>query len=565
MSIEIVGTDYNELKDCINKPDEHFYRVYVKPEVLNFTEKFENEIEDVSFEGGRLIGIFDFDADGITSALEAKFMWPEIEVHIPDRYEDGYGIPENLDFLRQGDVVLLGDIGSNDIEGINKIRNITGKLPFIVDHHELPIKDTVPDEVYNLMQTYPKMLNFYRNPGEHIPGYCTAGLFYQIAKAKYEAEEIDKDTFSVCSMLNAFGSIADETLMNSKWDTTRKDVLEGFAAIENVSLENIAPAFGYFLSRTGLYDEAYMHTSAAQFKVNPVLNAPGRLGTIKNWHVPGGQFLFDTLSAKNVPFEKIKSRVDECIEINNRRKELEAEAVADMRYTSAVQHTLMTGKKLAIVYMPDLNPGICGRIAQKLVEETGVPSIAMCGSKNDLRGSARNAPGYPDMLEMCGKILIGNGLACGGHADAFGFVGTYDSMVKATNGLYYAYRNINPKTDLTIRAITDMKDLSVKKLLALEPHGRDYPMPCVAVTDTVTTVKDYAKDYGEIRLKSNKEIKFFGQKLNVMKNDVVQIIGNADISTFMNKTKVQINVKTLELAEKEKKTDKEYDDFEIEK
>ncbi len=556
--MNVTSTTCAELKRRINKCDTAFYEKNVAPRIRNFYNELENEISAAAFSGRRVIGLFDFDADGIMSALEAKRLYPDIEVHIGDRYIDGYGLPNDLSFLQKNDVVILGDIGSADPAGIRLIRNITGSLPFIVDHHELPLQKE------EWMETYPRMLNFYQNSPEHIPGYCTAGLFFQLAKLKHDAGELSDEDYALVSMYNAFGSIADESPMNSRYDTTREDVKFGFLSIENVSLERINPAFGYFLSKTGLYDEEYMHTSAAQFKVNPVLNAPGRIGKKVELGVSGGQFLYDTLSS-TTDIVKLKDRIDLCIAFNDKRKAMEAAALEDPSFLNAVKNAAVNKSGICICYIPSLDPGICGRIAQKLVEATGVPSICLCGDRNDLRGSARNAAGYPEMLSICGKILLASGMQCGGHEDAFGLTGTYAAMSKASTDLYLAYKKIKPKEVEEIEAITKLSDVTVPKLLTLEPHGRDYPLPLVAVEDKVAQVKEFARGYGDIRVSSAKDVKFFGQNLDARKGEKVFIMGDADISTFMNKTSVQVNVRSVTPKDREKVAPEEEEEEDMEK
>jgi single-stranded-DNA-specific exonuclease len=144
------------------------------------------------------------------------------------------------------------------------------------------------------------------------------------------------------------------------------------------------------------------------WKLCPVINAARRMGCPQK--------------AAALFFEKdpIKrgSLASELVDMNKQRKLLEEEiwAMAEpMAHNSLAAHD----EKLAFVYGEEINRGVTGLIAQRVVRRFNVPTVAVSFAAEVYTGSIRSARGYNIgvLLEQCGDLFID----CGGHEFAGGF------------------------------------------------------------------------------------------------------------------------------------------------
>ena len=161
------------------------------------------------------------------------------------------------------------------------------------------------------------------------------------------------------------------------------------------------------LSRQGLLGKKVCAKDLG-WNVIPALNAAGRLGTPED---SLNLFLAESADQREDYAQKI-------LDHNEERKRLE-NASWDFLGGRPEKSLQKFNGKFCLIVEEKIHRGVVGRIAAKLVQRTGVPSIAITKIDNDYLGSMRTARGVhcTDFLDKFGDIYINHG----GHSGAAGF------------------------------------------------------------------------------------------------------------------------------------------------
>ena len=406
------------------------------------------------------------------------------------------------------------------------------------------------------------MLNFnkksYGIPMEDRPDWCTAGLVYQLAKDY----GLSNDDMKVCNIYSALATIADVVKVNNPYDTNREDVKEGYKVLETENIAKLDPNLFYFLYNCGLFGGEHILTKTIQFNVNPVINAPGRIGTISQMDISGGQFMYETLNPySSLDREESLERIMESIAINSKRKDMEKEASQSQPYLRFLKTAL--ADNVLVCYLPDLDKGICGRIAQNLSSEYKRPAICFCGRDGDISGSARNYPGYPNMMEATQKIIDDNpvfkGASIGGHPDAFGFKGmTAEGIRELRTSIDRFYMDVVPQR--TYEKAIDLQAVSIDNLVSLEPFGPDYPQPEADETFRIGSIRLMKNDYCKVYAENDKKTAYFGQVKGTVlnKGDYMHVRGDIQVNYYQDTASLQVSLDDYEISREPFK--KEVDD-----
>ena len=512
-------------------------------------------IKTVKENGGRVIELSDYDTDGVMSALILNQKYDIDEVRISDRYKDGYGIPNDLSSLKEGDLVILTDIGSDSIDKLKNIIDITKTTPFIIDHHELSDDYKVfITEGHNGVK--PMVLNFYDGSCEKgkEPDYCSTGLCYRIALA-------DKDSLSyrqkqLISTYMANGTIGDCVKVNSPYDTNREDILNGFHTIENME-KGFEPKFGYLLYATGLTERPYMTTEAIQYQLSPVTTLGKRMNMFNGELCNVGQKIFEMLKPdkdweKNdgsITDEHIRT-IDKLLGLNETRKR-EVKTFERKDFKNFIENC----KDNIAIYVNDNIPdGYIGLIAMDIVNQLKRPALVFTkNNKGDYTASGRNMDGYPDILEKC---TTGIEKAIGGHTNALGITVAPNELLTYINKLKQIYKDVKPvKLDKPTLKGSEVKDITVEKLIALEPFGTDFPKVEVENTIKIGERLGKAEAWSTIyNADSNDKIKYFGYCIDGKEGDSLKVRGTLSANYYKNNTCVML---TLSEAEKVREKHKE--------
>lgn len=441
----------------------------VTPETDKFVHESDERIKEFSkmldeeyAKTDKVLIVGDYDCDGICSSYILKKMYPKAEVVIGDRFIDGYGIPKDIP-LEKGTLVIFTDMGSSDRERIDEVAIKTGIKPFIIDHHE--IQGDFRD--YRLLNFTPNSSDKFK---EFAPTYCSTGLAYKMVEQGDCS--LDEKSENTIKALAGIGTVADVVPVNNPYDDNRYIILQGFDAIQNAETEKMDEGLAYLLRQTKMSDCLYMTTEKMQFNLIPIFNASGRL------EVHGGQHVFDALISND------KEGINHMIDVNEKRKEIKKGILESDTYKNFIKN-FDKDANIAVFTMP-MPQGITGIIASQIVDALKKPAIVLTeNAEGNLVGSGRNQKGFPDMYALCEQVKDTT-IKMGGHSGALGLSLVKDNLDIFKDRLTDVYKDVSGKTELEV---LDVKELTVSKLMKLEPFGEDFPKP-VAQTSLIVTSKN---------------------------------------------------------------------------
>jgi len=394
----------NSVKDIIDKrdlsvPKEEPY-IHNLEEAMLLTKKCIREGQQVTIVG-------DYDCDGITSSSILKLSIIEyikelkldnkVEVIIPDRYKEGYGLNMSIVERIENGLMITVDNGIAAVEQIAAAKQ-KGLTVIVIDHHllrddkRIPSADVVVDPHID---------------DSEFQDYCGAGLAYKFALKLIPHNIILPQLLSLAGI----GTIADVMpLINDN----RKIVIE---ALENISNRIVPYGLNLILDLLGI--DEYVNEGDIGFHIGPSFNALGRM------YGDGGKRMVDLITAEVPKEEREKADlIQEAAAVVHVNEERQALVLQEMEL---VYSSLLNETSPVIVIKDNtlFTKGTVGIIAGKLTEKFSVPSIVFTqDTKNpdNLTGSGRS-PADVHLKQLLDRIADKNKgifVGYGGHAGAAG-------------------------------------------------------------------------------------------------------------------------------------------------
>lgn len=502
LNIRGVGADFLDPKyeDCIspqNLPD-------LKPAIERL-RKARDQQEKILIYG-------DYDVDGITASTAMydtlKLLGiPEIEIMLPNRFTDGYGMSEKLIERAKTEgfnLVVTVDCGSRNHEIIEKLQQ-EGIDTIVTDHHECG--DTLPPAVAIVN---PKRTDL-KIPAE-LKQLAGVGVVFKLAQGLVEAELIPAGQEKWLLDLVTIGTICDSMQLVGE---NRRLCYYGFKVLEKTR----RPGLKELLRRI---KAKRLTSDTIGFQIGPRLNAAGRLDTAEK--------SLGLLCAKSRP--AAAKLADELETLNQTRRSQQTSALKEAE-TGGI------GDNPVIVVQGNWNEGIIGIVAGHLTEAHHRPSFVFTSTPEGvLKGSGRSFGDFnlASALKHCQDVIIGGG----GHAEACGVqIGAdhFDLFQKMVNE-YYHKLNLKDQEKCFITSedliIQDFSELSLEliaELQKLEPFGIGNPEPVFLLPEAhVIESNRLGKNNEHLRLvvwdqagNSFKLMWFYAPKeyLNLEKGDLV--------------------------------------------
>lgn len=347
----------------------------------------------------------DYDVDGVTGAallyLGLRELGFDADWILPNRFDGGYGLtPRTLDQLKaRGAVwVVSVDTGIAAVEETEYAKSL-GLRVIITDHHQAA--PVLPDAEVILNPNQPDCP--YPNKG--ISG---CGVAWRLLEALGESlagtlagSSGSSRPFDAAKYLDllALGSLADNVPLHGENRGLVRAGLRRMASSANIGLRIL-------LERTGI-DAAALTSTEILFKVTPLLNATGRMGSPET-----SLKLF--LSADE---REAHRHVDRMEAENARRRALDqgitAEALARVESAHADDASL-------VVDSDAWHEGVIGIVAARLVDRYRRPSFVLAIDENGIaKGSGRTVRGFNLHEALAAHAHLFE--KWGGHAFACGF------------------------------------------------------------------------------------------------------------------------------------------------
>ncbi|MCI7812619.1 MAG: single-stranded-DNA-specific exonuclease RecJ [Lachnospiraceae bacterium] len=422
----------------------------------------------------RIIG--DYDIDGVNASyilLRAlQRCGAIVDVEIPDRMKDGYGINEQLiDFAYEEgvDTILTCDNGISAMEQVAHGKQL-GMTIVVTDHHELQY---VEEEGERRMMLPPAdVVVNPKQPGCPYPfkDLCGAAVAWKMVICLYRIMGIPEQEAMEFLEFAAVATVGDVMDLKGENRIIVKEGLRKLQVTENLGLRALIAVNGLAEARITAYHIGFV--------LGPCINASGRLDTAK-------RALALLLSTSEKEAMELASELKL---LNEERKDMTLKGYE--KAVEIIESGEQKNDKVFVVFLPDCHESLAGIIAGRIREKYHRPVFVLTQGKEEVKGSGRSIEAYSMFEEMmkCGELFT----KFGGHPMAAGL------SIKREN-VEILRRTLNEKTTLT------QEDLIPKVLI-------DVPMPIDYITENLVEELELLEPFG----KGNTKPLFAEKNLNVL-------------------------------------------------
>ena len=416
----------------------------------------------------RIIG--DYDIDGVCSTyillkglLRAGAC---VDVDIPDRMKDGYGISEELIDLAakaQVDTIITCDNGISAISQIAHAKAL-GMTVLVTDHHEIPYEELPQGEVRTILPPADAIVN-PKQEGDTYPfsGICGAMVAFKVICGLYETLGIPKGELNLLIPFAAIATVGDVMELQ---DENRIMVREGLLRLQNPENKGLKA-----LIRVNNLEEKTITAYHIGFILGPCMNASGRLSTAKR--------ALDLLLTED---EKEASILAQDLKaLNDSRKDMTAKGVEQA--VEMVENTELIKDRVLVIYLPGCHESLAGIIAGRIRERYTKPVFVLTKGEEGVKGSGRSIEAYHMFQEMvkCKELFT----KFGGHPMAAGLSMKEEDIEELR-------RRLNENCTLTQEDMTEKIVIDVpmpmsyvtipliRQLNQLEPFGKGNTKPVFA-------------------------------------------------------------------------------------
>lgn len=514
------------------------------PELLPDFELAFQEIKR-AIDAGDLIYVHgDYDVDGVTSAaIFTRFLraiGAKVEVHVPHRIREGYGIHENS--VREAAAMgaklfLTCDCGITAFESLALARSL-GMRIVVTDHHEPTDKLPEADAIVN--------------PHRHDSSYpfdalSGAGVVLKLCAGIAERLGHPVEKFYRAFMdLAALGTVADVMPLVGE---NRIIVRHGLELIPRSK----KPGLRALLLVAMLNEAAKLKSWHISFQLAPRLNAAGRLD--------------DAAISLNLLLESddaVANTLAQDLERLNQERQAEQKALMD-HAREVVMSKQLDLQPIIFVAGESWHHGIIGLIAGKLTEEFARPSFVLTYEPDGqiAKGSARSIRGYhlADALHALSHLVSG-----GGHELAAGFsvdLNQIDALHQALRDHAKGLPEFQPGVrQLELFAELSGADLTVEHVSALnqlEPFGMGNPQPVFGLLGVMVQECSVIGKTGEhlrltVTTKDHAKLTAlaFGcasRKEELAPGTLIDLAFTAQADSYQGRTSVKLMVKEFRRAE----------------
>lgn len=430
------------------------YEDLTDPYLLPDLEKAVERITQATQTGEKILIYGDYDVDGVTAStvmadtLTLAGIKPEnIDIMLPDRFTDGYGMSSRLiaRAKKQGaSLVITVDCGSRNHAIIDELNTLNIDT-IVTDHHECG--DTLPEAV---AVVNPKRPDFTAING--LRDLAGVGVAFKVAQGLVKKGIISDGQEKWLLDLVLIGTICDNMLF------TGENRILGYYGVKVLAKTRRA-------GLKELMSKARVKSLTAEsigFQIGPRLNAAGRLQSAD---------LSLSLLRSTSPTEAA-TLAEQLEELNKKRK---AEQQTAMKEISA--HGVSDDP--VIIETGTWHEGVLGIIAGRLLEDYHRPAFALSEVENGIfKGSGRSFGDFnlAKALNFAKDSIIGGG----GHAGAAGVrvdgkklyefrerINEYYKSLHLTN----QEEHLRQRADLDVLNLADLSLQFLDELKLLEPFG----------------------------------------------------------------------------------------------
>ncbi|MEJ5285773.1 MAG: Single-stranded-DNA-specific exonuclease RecJ [Candidatus Kapaibacterium sp.] len=337
----------------------------------------------------------DYDVDGTTStSMLIEFLrnlGGRVIYHIPDRFQEGYGIiPQTVKQVYEMGVSLIitVDVGITSVDAVKYAKEI-GIDTIICDHHE-PGPELPP--AYAILDPLLPDSNY---PFKQL---AACGVVFKLVQAISKNLNREEEAFKYLDYV-AIASAAD---MVPLIDENR--ILSYFGL--KLLNEKPRPGIKGLLYCTNL-KPGNLTTFSIIYSLAPLINAAGRLG--------------DAMRSVEMMIQQDEIaafQMAQQLEQDNRMRRYYDEKTFEEAIPLAEKFLAQKERRSLILHKEDWHAGVIGIVASRLVDKYNLPTILLTTMYNLAKGSARSIINFDihSALKECGNLLE----EFGGHKHAAG-------------------------------------------------------------------------------------------------------------------------------------------------
>lgn len=354
------------------------------------TEKIEKE------EKIRIIG--DYDIDGICASYILKrglcYLGANVDVAIPHRVKDGYGMNESLiqEAYDEGvQTIVTCDNGITAAEQV-AYANTLGMTVIITDHHEIPYEELDGEKTYVLPEAAAVVDPKRSDCTYPFTGICGGAVAYKFVEAmllfSHGAKEkkagifFEEEEVLLEELLEfvAFATVGD---VMELVDENRILVKYGLRLLQHTKNKGMKA-----LIEVNDLAEKQLSAYHIGFVLGPCLNATGRLDTAER--------AFALLEAKSR--NEAVSIAGDLKALNDSRKEMTLQGVEEA--VRQIEESQLKEDKVLVLYLPKCHESLAGIIAGRIRERYGKPTFVLTRGEEEIKGSGRSIDAFSMYEEM---------------------------------------------------------------------------------------------------------------------------------------------------------------------
>lgn len=520
-------------------------------------------------ENERIVIYGDYDVDGVTAVstlyLYLKSKGARVDYYIPNRIGEGYGVSVcAIDKLaeRGVDLIITVDTGITAAEEVAYAKKL-GIDTVVTDHHEC--RTALPAAV--------AVINPHRPdcpyPFKDLAG---VGVVFKLICAFEERCTGDSRRECVARMcqeyadLVAIGTIAD--VMPIK-EENRLIVSYGLGRMEKARRLGISALLSAVTGQTEQTKSRYktepkITSGYIGYTLAPRLNAAGR---IRSASIAVELFLTDDP-------ERAKEIAEELCEAN-RERQVEENRITAAAFEKIEKEHDFEHDPVIVLDDDGWHHGVIGIVSSRVTERYGLPSILVSfegstgeNTPDDIgKGSGRSIKGMNlvGALQACSDTL----LKYGGHELAAGLsvsrgeLPIFRQRINEYARTHLSDEALIPTVEADLALSLSELDMSLASELrrSLEPYGTENPLPVFALFSV--TVEEIVPVGGgkhtRLVLKDGEKYvtaMYFSHetaKLDLYPGERVDLLFSLDINEWAGKRTVQLTVRDLRPAERERK------------
>lgn len=424
----------------------------------------------------RIVG--DYDIDGVCASYILKkgigAAGGVVDVRLPERIRDGYGINENIIRTAYDDGIELIVTCDNGIAAAveTALAQSLGMSIIVTDHHEVPYEEVDGIKHYRLPAADAVVDPKREDCTYPFSGICGAMVAYKLISYMYDHCDIGDMVENRESLLEelltfaAFATVGDLMELTDENRIAVKYGLDRLKDTSNVGMRALIEATGLNGGKITAYHVGFI--------LGPCINATGRLET--------ADAALDLFTEED--YDVALGKAGELVKINESRKNM---TVAFTNKAIKLVEENYKSDKVLVVYMPECHESLAGIVAGRLREHFYKPSIVLTDDiEGNLKGSGRSIEQYSmyDELNRVSELFT----KFGGHKMAAGLsmpAGTADLLRERLNGICtLTDEDLIEKIRIDIPLpVGYVNEAFVEEIDRLEPFGVSNPKPVFAEKD----------------------------------------------------------------------------------